>query len=69
MSKRKLSVWNLVDEVMTDMSDTNWGYWSKNRISFRDALIEEIKLYIIDSEEELEIHTEVEEDDKVWEYR
>lgn len=69
MSKRKLSVWNLVDEVMTDMSDTNWGYWSKDRISFRDALIEEIKLYIIDSEEELEIHTEVEEDDKVWEYR
>jgi len=72
MVKRKLSVWNVVDEVMTDMSDANWGYWSKDRISFRNALIEEIKHYVADSEdagEELEVHADLDEDDIIWLYR
>lgn len=44
---RKLTAWDLVDEVLTEMTDTNYGYWSKDRIEFRDILIGEIQDYIL----------------------
>jgi hypothetical protein len=60
MSKRKLSAWDLIDEVMTDMSEQNFGYWSEDKISFRNALIEEIKGYIVEQDIEL-VDTEIED--------
>lgn len=53
MASRRLSAWDLVDEVMTEMSDANFGWWSSDRITFRNALIDEVKRYIV--EEEIEV--------------
>lgn len=44
---RKLSAWDLVDEVLTEMSDQNFKFWASDRIDFRDILIEEIKDYVV----------------------
>lgn len=44
---RKLTAWDLVDEVLTEMTDTNYGYWSKDRLEFRNILIDEIRDYIL----------------------
>lgn len=43
----KTTAWNLVDEVLTEMTDTNFGFWATDRIKFRDILIEELKDYIV----------------------
>jgi hypothetical protein len=58
--RRKQSAWNLVDEVLTEMSDLNFSNWATDRIKFRDALIQEIKEYI--REEDLEIIGEMPEE-------
>lgn len=50
MTSRKLSAWDLIDEVLTNMNDINFQVWSKDRLGFRDALIEEIKLYILEED-------------------
>lgn len=45
---RELTAWDLVDEVLTEMTDTNYGYWSKkDRLEFRNILIDEIRDYIL----------------------
>ncbi len=46
MANRKLSAWDLVDEVLTEMSDENFQYWATDRITFRNVLIGELKDYI-----------------------
>ncbi len=46
MANRKLSAWDLVDEVLTEMSDENFQYWATDRIAFRNVLIGELKDYI-----------------------
>lgn len=59
---RKLTAWELVDELLTEMNDTNFRIWSKDRIAFRNILIDEMKQYlreegnisIVDSDEYLE---------------
>lgn len=43
----KISAWDLIDEVLTEMNDQNFGWWSKDRIEFRNILIEEVKDYIV----------------------
>ena len=43
----KISAWDLIDEVLTEMSDQNFGWWSKDRLEFRNILIEEVKDYIV----------------------
>jgi hypothetical protein len=50
MNSRKLSAWDLIDEVLTNMNDINFQVWSEDRLGFRDALIEEIKLYILEED-------------------
>lgn len=59
MTTRKLSAWDLIDELVTEMSDENFGYWSKDRIEFRNILISEIKNKIVDEDIEV-VHREVE---------
>lgn len=46
-NSNRISAWNLIDEVMTEMSDQNFAWWSKDRIEFRNILIEEVKDYIV----------------------
>jgi hypothetical protein len=58
---RKLSAWDLVDEVLTEMSDNNFSHWSKDKIEFRNILIGEIKNYIVEEDIEV-VDTEVETD-------
>ena len=58
--RRKQSAWNLVDEVLTEMSDLNFSNWATDRIKFRDIFIQEIKEYI--REEDLEIIDEMPEE-------
>jgi hypothetical protein len=58
--RRKQSAWNLVDEVLTEMSDLNFSNWATDRIKFRDIFIQEIKEYI--REEDLEIIGEMPEE-------
>ena len=43
---RRLTAWDLVDEVLTEMTDTNFNYWKDSRLGFRDILIGELKEYI-----------------------
>ena len=43
----KISAWDLIDEVLTEMNDQNFAWWSKDRIEFRNILIEEVKDYIV----------------------
>lgn len=45
--QHKTTAWNLIDEVLTEMTDTNFGFWATDRIKFRDILIEELKDYIV----------------------
>lgn len=58
---RKLSAWDLVDEVLTEMSESNFSNWSKDKIEFRNILIGEIKNYIVEEDIEV-VDTEVETD-------
>ena len=58
---RKLSAWDLVDEVLTEMSESNFSNWSKDKIEFRNILIGEIKNYIVEEDIEV-VDTEVEID-------
>jgi hypothetical protein len=58
--RRKQTAWNLVDEVLTEMSDLNFSNWATDRIKFRDIFIQEIKEYI--REEDLEIIGEMPEE-------
>lgn len=53
MKKRQLSAWDLIDEVMTEMSEQNFSYWSKDKIEFRNSLIQEIKGYIVEQDIEV----------------
>lgn len=46
MASRKLSAWDLVDEVLTEMSDGNFDRWTTDRLAFRGILIGELKSYI-----------------------
>jgi hypothetical protein len=64
---RKLSAWDLVDEVLTDMSDIQYQIWAKDKIKFRNALIEEIKNYILTEEIEVQ-HEELYTEEDVAEY-
>lgn len=50
MSNRKLSAWDLIDEVLTEMSDTNFQAWATDRLGFRNALITEVKNYILEED-------------------
>lgn len=43
---RKLTAWDLLDEVLTEMNDTNFRNWSESRLGFRNILIGELKEYI-----------------------
>lgn len=45
--ERKLSAWDLIDEILTEMSDQNFKFWASDRVDFRDILIDEIKDYIV----------------------
>ena len=64
---RRLTAWELIDEVMTEMNDQNFAWWSKDRIEFRNILIDEVKDYIV--REDLTITNEQPERDEetgVW---
>lgn len=57
--KRQLSAWDLVDEVITEMSDENFSYWATERTKFRNILISEIQNYIeTENVEVIDIPTE-----------
>lgn len=60
--ERRLTAWNVVDEVLTEMNDQNFAWWSKDRLEFRDILIGEIKDYIV--REDLTITNEQPERDE-----
>lgn len=60
--ERRLTAWNVVDEVLTEMNDQNFAWWSKDRLEFRDILIDEIKDYIV--REDLTITNEQPERDE-----
>lgn len=62
MDNNRLSAWDLIDEVLTEMSDVNFGYWSKDRLEFRNILIDEVKDYIV--REDLTITNEQPERDE-----
>lgn len=64
MKERKLSAWDLVDEVLSEMSDENFGYLPKDRIRFRNALIEEVKEYLRQNGEIVVAHEEPENPDE-----
>jgi hypothetical protein len=53
MSQRKLTAFDLVDEILTEMDDLPFGSYSKDRITFRNYLIFEIKNKL--ENEEIEI--------------
>ena len=46
MYERSLTAWDLVDEVLTEMNDDNFRWWTKDRLEFRNILIDEIKDYV-----------------------
>ena len=80
MTKRNLSAWDLVDEVLTDLSDINFEFLPKDRIGFRNALIEEVKQYLIDNPEITVVDEEIETEEvraehdqllrqQEWDYR
>lgn len=59
MANRKLTAWDLVDEVLTEMTDQNFRNWASERLGFRGVLIAELKDYIKTENIEI-VNTELE---------
>jgi hypothetical protein len=59
MANRKLTAWDLVDEVLTEMTDQNFRNWASERLGFRSVLIAELKDYIKTENIEI-VNTELE---------
>lgn len=68
MSKRNLSAWDLVDEVLTEMSDANFEFLPKDRLKFRNALIEEVKEFLRDNSDVVVVHEEQDTEEEIAEY-
>lgn len=64
MSVRKMRVRDIVDEIMTDMTDMTFAVNAKDRINFRDLLIMEIKSKL--REENFEIIPDDENEEYDW---
>lgn len=64
MSVRKMRVRDIVDEIMTDMTDMTFAVNAKDRINFRDLLIIEIKSKL--REENFEIIPDEDNDEYDW---
>jgi hypothetical protein len=68
MEKRKLAAWDVLDEVLTDMSDANFKFMPDDRLKFRNALIDEIKQYLLDNPDIVVVNEEVYSEEDIAEY-
>jgi hypothetical protein len=68
MTKRNLSAWDVIDEVLTEMSDRAFSLLPDNRLIFRNALIQEVKQYLIENSDIVVVHEEQDTEEEVAEY-
>lgn len=66
--ERRLTAWELIDEVVSLMSDENFDRWSKDRLTFRDILIDEIKDYVVVEDDVVVVDAMPERDEETGEW-
>lgn len=66
--ERRLTAWEVVDEVLTEMSDENFARWSKDRLEFRNILIDEIKDYVVIEDDVVVVDALPERDEETGEW-